>query len=334
MLIQALVESPHHVCCRYRLRAFEPSLKAAGGDTIHFRRFPVSLFEPLLDHSLHPDLLILQRKLPNWWQRRKLNRVSIPIVFDFDDAVWLRDSYSPKGFHSTRRAGRFRRLMQSIDGVAAGNAFLAEEARRCNPALKIEWMPTCVDVKRYRVASHENPTPSLVWIGSASTLQGLERIRPVLEALGRAVPNLQLKQICDRFLRFDPLEVIETPWAEATETAEIASGDIGISWIPDDPWSRGKCGLKVLQYMAAGLPVVANPVGVHPEMIEHGVTGFLATTAEEWLDAVHQLVRDPDLRKRMGAAGRRVVEQRYSVEAGSDRWRSFLDSFLARRASA
>lgn len=333
MLMQALVESPNHVCCRYRLRAFQPSLKASGHE-VHFRAFPPSLFEPILDPSIRPDLVILQRRLPDWWQRRKLNRIPVPILFDFDDAVWLRDSYSPKGFHSSKRASRFRRLMNSVAGVTAGNSFLAEEARRSNPALKVELIPTCVDVHRYPIATHESPTPSLVWIGSSSTMQGLERIRPVLESLGRTVPNLKLKQICDRFSRFDPLEVVETSWSEATETVEIASGDIGISWIPDDPWSRGKCGLKVLQYMAAGLPVVANPVGVHPEMVEHGVTGFLVTSPGEWKEAVRQLVRDPSLRKRMGQAGRRVVEERYSIEAGSQRWRSLLGRFVGRRASA
>ena len=105
-------------------------------------------------------------------------------------------------------------------------------------------------------------------------------------------------------------------WSAATETAELADADVGISWLPDDPWSPGKCGLKVLQYMAAGLPVVANPVGMNPAMVRHGETGFLVQSAEQSAEAITRLARDPALRRRMGAAGRRLVETEYSV----DRW--------------
>ena len=103
----------------------------------------------------------------------------------------------------------------------------------------------------------------LVWIGSASTLQGLEQARPIWEAVAEAVPGLRLRVICDRFPDSFPLPIVPVAWNEETEAHEIAAGQIGISWIPDDLWSRGKCGLKVLQYQAAGLPVVANPVGAH-----------------------------------------------------------------------
>src|SRR5205085_460776 len=98
--------------------------------------------------------------------------------------------------------------------------------------------------------------------------------RPLLEEVGRRCSGVVLKLVCDRFVDFDNLTVVPCPWSEPGERRELASADIGISWLPDDAWSRGKCGLKVLQYMAAGLPVVANPVGVHTEMIGHGSTGF------------------------------------------------------------
>src|SRR6266702_1893979 len=110
--------------------------------------------------------------------------------------------------------------------------------------------------------------------------------------------------VCDRFLRFESLPVIDVSWSEATEAADVASADVGISWVPDDLWSRGKCGLKVLQYQAAGLPVVANPVGVHPEMIRSGVDGFLASTPDDWVEAIRRLADDPDLRRWMGQNAR------------------------------
>jgi glycosyltransferase involved in cell wall biosynthesis len=157
-------------------------------------------------------------------------------------------------------------------------------------------------------------------------VQGLEANRSLLNHLGRSLPGIHLKVICDRFPHFENLPVLECPWTEAGEAGELAAADIGISWLPEDEWSRGKCGLKVLQFMAAGLPVVANPVGVQTEMIEHGETGYLATTPEQWVEAIGRLAGDPALRQRMGAAGRRRVETDYSVAAGGRRWLRVLDT--------
>ncbi len=160
----------------------------------------------------------------------------------------------------------------------------------------------------------------LVWVGSSSTLQGLERFAPTLSAIGRAVPGTRLKLVCDRFAEFPGLPVEQCVWSEATEAEEIAASDVGIGWVPDDPWSRGKCGLKVLQYQAAGLPVVANAVGVQADFVRDGETGFQATTTEEWVNAIRALAQDPALRQRLGAAGLRQVEARYSVEVGGRLW--------------
>jgi glycosyltransferase involved in cell wall biosynthesis len=113
----------------------------------------------------------------------------------------------------------------------------------------------------------------------------------------------------------DPIE-----WNEETEAAEIAASDIGIGWVPDDPWSRGKCGLKLLQYLAAEVAVVANPVGVQADIITHGETGLLATSTDEWVDAVRTLAEDPRLRRKLGRAGRARVEREYSVVEGGRRW--------------
>jgi hypothetical protein len=123
--------------------------------------------------------------------------------------------------------------------------------------------------------------------------------------------------VADRFPTFDGLPVERVPWAEATEVEAIAGSDVGISWIPDDPWSRGKCGLKVLQYQASGLPVVANPVGVHPKMIEPGRTGFLPATEGAWLAAIRMLAAEPSRRRKMGVSARENVERNYSVSAWS-----------------
>ena len=153
-----------------------------------------------------------------------------------------------------------------------------------------------------------------------------------LAAVARRLPGLELRLICDRSVELPGLRVVPRPWSSDTEAEELAAADIGISWLPDDQFSRGKCGLKVLQYMAAGLPVIANPVGVHPQMVVHGGSGLLASTPDEWADAVVRLAADPALRARMGRDGRHRVEQHYSVERWGPQFAGLLDAVVARRA--
>jgi glycosyltransferase involved in cell wall biosynthesis len=250
------------------------------------------------------------------------------LLFDFDDAVFLRDSYATKGLRSRRRMSRFANMISHADAVIAGNAFLQHEAAQWNLGRCIHVIPTCIDPARYPLAQHRRSGAGveMVWIGSSSTLRGLEAIRPLLEDLGSSWPGLRLKLICDRFLEFPHLNTIPCRWSEATQADDLAAADIGISWLPDDAWSRGKCGLKILQYMAAGLPVVANPVGVQANIVRHGETGFLATTFTEWSAAIGRLAHDPPLRIRMGEAGRLRVEKDFSVSFGAARWVQVLDN--------
>jgi glycosyltransferase involved in cell wall biosynthesis len=330
----ALVESPDHVCARYRLRAFEPHLRAAG-HSLELYPLPKDVWGRLsvVRSVRDADAVILQRKLLSRPEIALLRRWVGHLWYDVDDAVWMRDSYSVKGFESRKRLGRFRATVRAAEAVVAGNAYLAEHAT--DAGARAAWViPTCVDVRRYPVARHDRPGADLVWVGSSSTLRGLQAVTPMLSAIGRQVPGVQLKLVCDEFFRVPELEVLETRWREETEGGEIAAADVGMSWVPDDAWSRGKCGLKVLQYMAAGLPVVTNPVGVHTEMVRHGETGFLATSESEWVEAIRTLAADPDLRRQMGGAGRKVVEQRYSVEAGAALWLNLIAGLAAGRASA
>jgi glycosyltransferase involved in cell wall biosynthesis len=315
----ALVDAPDHVCCRYRIRAFEPALAASGvaltieglargpiGRLIQFRR------------SRSFDTIILQRKLLPTWQVNTLRSQARHLVFDFDDAVLYRDSYDRRGPFCRRRSARFARIVRLADTVIAGNDFLADCALRAGAGPhKIRVIPTCIATERYQPATRTRTEPGLdlVWIGSASTAKGLEQQRPLWERLGRQFPGLRLRVISNRFPRFDPLPVVNVPWSEATEAAELAAADVGVTWVPDDLWSRGKCGLKVLQYQAAGLPVVANPVGVHTEMILSGTSGLLAESADEWVEAIGRLMADADLRRRLGQNGRGGVEAGYSVAA-------------------
>ena len=321
----ALVEARDHVCARYRVSAFAPALDAAGWAlTVEgFASGTIARVRQLHGANRY-DAVLVQRKLLPGWQVSILRANSKRLIFDFDDAVLYRDSYDSRGPHSRRRASRFSRIVRAADLVLAGNDFLAECAAIHGARTRqIRVVPTCIATDHYRPKDHSSSRDlivRLVWIGSSSTLKGIEQQRPLLERLGRELPNLRLRLIADRFPWFDPLPVESVPWSEQGESTAIAGGDIGISWVPDDLWSRGKCGLKVLQYGAAGLPTVANPVGVHPKMILAERSGLLPNTEEEWVAAIRALVDNPATRKRMGREARAKVEADYSVAAWSGRF--------------
>ena len=328
MKVLALTEAPNHVCYRYRIEAFAAALNRRGW-TLESLPLEPNTFQrsPQLRAAAGADVVILQRKLLPLWQLRILRRAARVLVYDFDDALFCRDSYSRKGPLSWARLAHFWATVYAADEVTAGNAYLREQAAQYIPPERVRCIPTCVDPALYPLAGHarRDVDAKLVWIGQHSTLNCLNFAEPMLAATAQRLPGLELRVICNRFPQLAGISVVPRQWSMATEAAEVADADIGISWLPDDPWSLGKCGLKVLQYMAAGLPVVANPVGMNREMVIEGETGFLASTEEQWAEAVARLARDPDLRRRMGAAGRRLVEKHYSVERWAPEFAALID---------
>jgi glycosyltransferase involved in cell wall biosynthesis len=321
MRLVAVVKSVDHVCCRYRLAAFQPLLAEAGHE-LRLLSWPRSWWGRLgLKRRLcGADVVIIQRRMLAPWELRLVRGTAKRLVFDFDDAIFIRNSYSRIGPVSATRQRGFTRMVLAADLVVAGNDFLASRAAVETGTDRVRVVPTCVDPSRYPLARHVRSGKGvrLAWIGSSRTLRGLERTTALWDEIGRSCPGLALRIICDKGLSLTDLPVELCPWSNATEAASLAGADIGISWLPDDSWSRGKCGLKILQYMAAGLPVVANPVGVQANLVRHCETGFLAETAEEWRDAITCLAADPELRQRMGREGRRVVETQFNVKTGAD----------------
>jgi glycosyltransferase involved in cell wall biosynthesis len=315
--VLALIECPDHVCYRYRIAAFAPAMAERGFalQAVPLRRGVLARSAQLLA-ARRADVTVLQRKLLAVAHVRLLRRFAPRLIYDVDDAVFQRDSYHRKGPQSRKLRVRFRAAVAAADAVIAGNDYLRQRATEHTDPARTQVIPTCVDAGRYDLAAHRRlgTEVRLVWIGSSSTLQGLNMAEPWLAAVARRLPGLELRLICDRSVELPGLRVVPRPWSSDTEAEELAAADIGISWLPDDQFSRGKCGLKVLQYMAAGLPVIANPVGVHPQMVVHGGSGLLASTPDEWADAVVRLAADPVLRARMGRDGRNRVEQHYSVE--------------------
>ena len=336
MKVLALIENAEHVCFRYRLNALAWAMAEQG---LYLEGVPL---EKALGARLRQllaigraDVVILQRKLLPAWQLALLRRRAKFLVYDVDDALFHRDSFVRRSTLSRMRLTRFRKTVRAADAVIAGNDYLRQYASAHTDPWRVHRVPTCVQPQWYRPATHERTgrAARLVWIGQRSMLPSLDCLREHLAAVARWLPDMHLRLVCDAATEFPALQVELRRWSTATEAEDLADADIGISWLPDDLWSQGKCGLKVLQYMAAGLPVVANPVGIHRQMVVHGETGLLATTPSQWAAAIARLAADPGLRSRMGAAGRQRVEEQYSVEQWGPRLAAIVNS-VARTPTA
>ena len=320
---------------RYRITPFSEAFHNQNGP-LGVREIPKGIIGRIrVAAGLKGSNLILQRKLLPVWQTRWLRKQVKHLLFDFDDAVFLRDSYHPKGFYDRKRLSRFQAVMESADAVIAGNHYLADRATEFRGTNRTYIIPTCINPSLYP-ANTRNRQPGspfyLAWIGSSSTLQGVESQSETWNLVGREIKEAVLRVICDRFPTFSSIQVDQKTWSKTTEAFDLSSSDVGVSWIPDDPWSRGKCGLKVLQYMAAGLPVIANPVGVHLEMITPGVNGFLCAKPEEWLESIRWLCDNPEESRKMGLAGRALVEEKYSITAGFQTWSKVLSDIESKSA--
>jgi glycosyltransferase involved in cell wall biosynthesis len=261
---------------------------------------------------------------PGWFEAL-VARTGVPIVYDFDDAIFHNYDLNRRGMVRRLLGRRFEPLLRKASAVSCGNAYLRDYAARfCANSVLI---PTVVDTHDYRPrpSAPDGGPPVIGWIGSFSTWQYMLPLVALLEDLvaqGRA--RVRIVGAGAAAAAYPSFELID--WSEATETAEVQRMDIGIMPLTDDPWSRGKCGYKLIQYMACGLPVVASPVGVNTDLARPGVTGMLAKTAEEWRDALVRLLDDAPLRAAYGAAGRDLVERDYSLKATAPRLTALLHS--------
>ena len=260
------------------------------------------------------DGVLVHRKTLSWWEAGGLGPTDGrgPLIYDFDDAVMVQ-ARRPERVHRGR-ARRFARTVSAAALVLAGSPVLAERARQAG-ARHVEIVPTGLDIARYPSKETQATADGLrlVWIGSRSTLKQLARLRPALEAVGRKVPGARLRVIADGPLAVDGLEVENVPWSRQAEGRLLAECDVGIAPLPETPYTRGKCGFKVLQYMAAGLPVVASPVGVQMDYVRPEETGLHACGEAEWVEGIRRLAGDAALRQRMGRAGRERVEREFDV---------------------
>ena len=224
-----------------------------------------------------------------------------PRVVDIDDAV-----------HLYRGGVAARRLARLADLVVVGNRWLAEIWRQWNPAVEI--LPTPVDTDAIAVRSFPE-RPAIGWIGSAGNLHYLTAIAPALERIISRFPGTEIAVCCDRPPELPGLPVRYVPWSEEAEADFLASITVGLMPLADGPWERGKCSFKMLQYMAAGRPCVASPVGMNSELLAEAEIGHAATTLDEWSEALSSLLAEREAAEHVGAVGRALAVKRYSVTA-------------------
>jgi glycosyltransferase involved in cell wall biosynthesis len=256
------------------------------------------------------DGVFLHKKKLNFVDAFWLRRYSRKVIYNFDDAIMYSDKNPERDSRS--HLIPFRRSVKLADIVIAGNSYLAEHARKFNA--RVEVLPTGLNAKAYRVdtKSKNDGKIRLVWIGSKSTLKYLAEIKPALEEIGSRFDNAILRIICDDFFDLQNMEVEKHRWSEETQVIDLATSDFGLAPLPDNRFTRGKCGFKILQYAAAELPVIASPVGVNAEYVCDGVTGFHAINASQWIDKISELIENAELRKRMGQEGN-VQVQRFDL---------------------
>ena len=275
------------------------------------------------------DLLWIEKELFPWlpaWLENALLSNGVPYVLDYDDAVFHYYDLHPKAVVRRLLGGKHRELMRKAAMVVAGNEYLAAYARDAGAAL-VEVLPTAIDLARYPVRqisqdASDGDLPRVGWIGQRATSDFLRALVPLFERLSAQGKCRFVAIGIDAQQLGLPMESVA--WREETEVASLQALDVGIMPLVDAPFERGKCGYKLIQYMACGLPVVASPVGVNRQIVEHGVNGFLADTQQEWEDALGTLLADPLLRERMGAAGREKVARQYCIQVTGPKLVSLL----------
>lgn len=277
------------------------------------------------------DALFLQKVIFPAPVRWLLGRTGVPVAYDFDDAIFTTET-PPAGllarWRERRNAAGLPAMLRLASRAVVENPYTGEFAGRYGPVLTITGP---IDTAPFAGIRRNGRTAPVVlgWIGSPSTAGYLDMIGGTLRRLARREP-LRVCVVGAEW-RLEGVEVECRPWSLEREPEDLHGWDIGLMPLPDDPWTRGKGGYKLLQYMAAGLPVVAHPVGVNGEIVVDGETGFLAADEAAWESRLLQLIREPDLRRAFGERGRRRVEERYGLAVHAPRLLRMLQELGASR---
>jgi hypothetical protein len=272
----------------------------------------------------HYSAVFVQKEIAPYvppWFELVLSATGAKVVYDIDDAIYLRYSDSKHAAVRVILGGKIPAALRRSTAVLAGNPFLHEYASRYNRQTVL--FPTVVDPTRYTTGESHGDIPVVGWIGSPETVRYLDERANMLRDVARAAPH-RVRVIGAPASAIRGLNVESVPWSEDTEARELSRCDIGIMPLPEGAWAQGKCGLKLLQYMACGLPVVSSPEGGAGGIVEHGVNGYIARSDEEWRTYLAALITNPELRRIMGREGRKRIEGHFSLETWAPRMAEIL----------
>lgn len=286
-----------------------------------------------LKQAKNVDAVFIYREafmLGTTYFEKRLAKRQIPVIFDFDDSIWLNDtSAGNQKLSWLKKPQKTAKICQLVDHVFVGNEYLAQYARQFNKNVHI--LPTVIDTT-YHKPKQKNTSKSKLcigWTGTEPTLKHFETIVPTLKILNERFPDKLCFRVIVNFpykTNEIPLEVIQ--WDRTTEINTLQDFDIGIMPLPDNQWTRGKCGFKGLQYMALEIPTIMSPVGVNSEIIRDGQNGYLASDEKEWIEKISKLIESESLRREMGVAGRKTVIENYSQHAWKDSYVAHFESLL------
>jgi glycosyltransferase involved in cell wall biosynthesis len=274
------------------------------------------------------DFIFLQREVaplgPPIFEWLYIKLLRKKVIYDFDDAIWMASvSEQNSAAANFKNADKVKNICKWAYKVSCGNEYLCNYARQFNS--NVVYNPTCVDIeKRHNVlANHDVERITIGWTGSFSTLKYLEIIEGAMKRLQEKY-EFDIKIICNEKPSLNLKNVKYIKWSEENEVAELATCQIGLMPLTNDEWSEGKCGFKLIQYLALGMPAVSSPVGVNKIIIEDGINGFFANTADDWYNKIELLLLDAALRKKMGNAGRQKMINQYSLQSNMN---NFLGLF-------
>jgi glycosyltransferase involved in cell wall biosynthesis len=333
---------------RFRFEHFIPALEDAGYEVVfsniinekddnvfyshgnYFAKLRIvikSFFHRLRDLKTAKtcDLVFIYREafmLGSTYFEKRFAKLNVPVVFDFDDSIWLNDtSEGNQNLAWLKKPEKTSQICKYASLVMVGNQYLADYAAKFNDNVFI--LPTCINTDYHIVREYgaKDERICIGWTGTTTTVKHYDTAIPVLLKLKEKYGDkIYFKVIVNADKWTKEIDVKLVRWSKESEIADLCEFDIGIMPLPDDEWSRGKCGFKGLQCMALGIPVIMSPVGVNIDIISHNKNGFLADSQQEWFDYLSTLIEDKATRVKIGEAGRETVIREYSVEAWKEKF--------------
>ncbi|MDF0718785.1 glycosyltransferase family 4 protein [Kaistella sp. PBT33-4] len=259
--------------------------------------------------------------LPAWFETM-LSKKGVKYIVDYDDAIFHNYDLSSNILVKKFLSDKINKVMQGSSFTVVGNAYLERKAKDAG-ATHVIRIPTVVDLQRYDVKSDfftgMNQKLIVGWIGTFSTFKYLKTVIPFLEDLAKVYP-IVLHVVGAKEELDTTLEIKFIPWTESSEAASIRAFDVGIMPLEDTPWERGKCGYKLIQYMASGIPVIASGVGANTEIVSHSVNGFIANSDQEWKNAFLYFLSKRHRLTEMGMEGRKMVVEKYCLQKTAAQW--------------